>query len=343
MKYASGGGHEQGGIKRYISNYDEIKALKKKYLTAKRELKQVRSRAKRRELKEYIDDLKIELGWTLLDCKEYERGLALYSSVPWRTHGEMKCNGMARALTEMGYYNEARRLLERGLKRYPDSYALWVAMGALHGSLGDDFESLKCFETAIQFAPENNSAGLYNKGFILMKLGCYRDAVSILNDLIKKNPKDSRYFSDRGSCALDMGSPQEALQYYQQAMDVWQQSPDIYTGVCIYSGMCSAYFELGMIDESMEIALEGLKKFPEDDAILYQNVGATFFQKGWQREAVEVLKKGLEKFPDDEELQKFLKEIIEDVDDPDGDKNSPLLILIFLTALLHKRMQRKKQ
>jgi DNA-binding protein H-NS len=52
-----------------ISNYDEIKALKKKYLTARRELKQVRSRAKRRELKEYIDDLKIELGWTLLDCK----------------------------------------------------------------------------------------------------------------------------------------------------------------------------------------------------------------------------------------------------------------------------------
>ncbi len=91
---------------------DEIKALKKKYLTAKRELKQITSRARRRELKEHIDEVKIDMGWTLLDCKEYEKGLALLSSVSWRAHGEMKYNGIARALTEMEYYDEARRLLE---------------------------------------------------------------------------------------------------------------------------------------------------------------------------------------------------------------------------------------
>jgi tetratricopeptide (TPR) repeat protein len=223
--------------KNLLIDFEELKALNRELHIIQRDFKLATSRTRRRELKEHIDELKIDMGWTLLDCKEYEKGLALLSSVSWRAHGEMKYNGIARALTEMEYYDEARRLLERGLKRYPDSYALWVAMGALHGSLGDDFESLKCFETAIQFAPENNSAGLYNKGFILMKLGCYRDAVLILNDLIKKNPKDSRYFPDRGSCALEMGYPQEALKYYQKAMEVWQRSPTIYEGICVYSGL----------------------------------------------------------------------------------------------------------
>lgn len=324
-----------------LSNNNKLEVLREKYTFLQRELEKMKTGPRRQNLKEDLDDLKMELGWVLMDCGRYEEGLAFYQSIPWKTNGEQKCNGMARALTEMEYYDEARRILERGLKRYPDSYALWVAMGALHGCLGDDFESLKCFETAIQFAAGDNSAGLYDKAFILMKLGCYGDAVSILNDLIKKNPKDPRYFADRGSCALDMGYSQEAIQYYQQAMGVWELSPDIYTGVCIYSGMCSAYFELGMIDESMEIALEGLKKFPEEDAILYQNVGANFFQRGWQREAVEILKKGIKKFPGDQELKKFLNDVEDDLDDPNDDKKPPLLGLILLIALIYKRLKKR--
>jgi len=328
--------------KEILSKNNGLEVLREKYSILQRKLEKMKTGARRQNLKENLDDLKMELGWVLMDCGRYEEGLAFYQSIPWKTNGEEKCNGMARALTGMEYYDEARRLLERGLKRYPDSCALWVAMGGLHGSLGDDFESLKCFETAIQFAPKDNFAGLYNKAFILMKLGCYGDAVSILNDLIKKDPQDPRYFSDRGSCALDMGYPQEALQYYQQAMEVWQPSPDIYTGVCIYSGMCSAYFELGMIDESMEIALEGLKTFPEEDAILYQNVGASYFQMGWNKEAIGVLKKGIEKFPEDEEIKSALKDIEEEMDDPDGNDKPPIFGLILLLAFIYKRLRKRQ-
>ena len=37
----------------------------------------------------------------------------------WRTHGEDKYNGIARALIEMEYYDEARQLLEKGLQEIP--------------------------------------------------------------------------------------------------------------------------------------------------------------------------------------------------------------------------------
>jgi len=137
-----------------ISDYAEIKTLKEKYLIAKRELCRVKSGTRQKELKEYIDDLKIQLGWAFLDCGKYDQGFALYESLSWSQYGEMKCNGMASALTEMGHYDEARRLLKSGLKRFPKSYALWVAIGALHDSLGDHFKSLKCMETALRFAPE---------------------------------------------------------------------------------------------------------------------------------------------------------------------------------------------
>jgi tetratricopeptide (TPR) repeat protein len=123
-------------------------------------------------------------------------------------------NGMAYALTEMGHYDEARRLLERGLRIYPHSYALWTAMGALYEDLGDDFKSLECIETAIRLAPEDDSTALYNKALALMRIGCYGDAVSVLDGLVERYPEDPRYLSDRGFCALDMGCPQEALQSY---------------------------------------------------------------------------------------------------------------------------------
>lgn len=326
-----------------LSAYAEGKKreLAQELFKAKMDLGETKSARKRRHLQEHIDGLKVDLAWALLDCKEHEQGLALLSSVSWATHGEMKCNGMARALTEMGHYDEARRLLERGLRLYPHSYALWTGMGALYEDLGDDFESLKCIETALQFAPEDDSAGLYNEALALMRVGRYGDAAPILESLFERDPEDPKYLSDRGICALEMGYPQDALRYYQKAMEIWQRNPSTYTGICIYSGLCSAYMELGMKREGMEIALEGLRKFPDEDPVLYQNVGAAFWEMGWRRETIEVLKKGIEKFPDDGELKEFLKDAEDDTEDPDGGVKPPVLGLMLLMAILRKRFGRK--
>lgn len=219
------------------SNHFDLKKLKEEYVIANMELMRIKSKAEQRELKEYIDDLKIEMGWTLLDNRAFKEGLGLFESLSWKKHEEVKCNGMAMALTEMGHYDEARNLLAAGLRKFPKSYALWVALGALHDSMGDDFESLKCMEIALRFAPEDNSAGLYNKALVLIKLGCYGDALPIIDELIERYPDDPKHLAERGSCALEMGYPREALQYYQKAMEVWKRSPTIYEGICVYSGL----------------------------------------------------------------------------------------------------------
>jgi tetratricopeptide (TPR) repeat protein len=299
------------------------------------------SKRQKRKLTEYIDDLKMDLAWTLLDCGEHEEGLTLYISVCGMKHREGKYNGIGRALTEMKHYDEARRILEKGLKEFPESCALWTCFGILHDILGDHFESLKCFEAAIEFDPKKSSGPLYNKALALMGLGSYTDAVSIIDQLIEEYPEEPNFLADRGNCALETGYPREALQYYQKAMDLLSESPDTHTGVCIYAGFCSAYMELGMKREAMEIALEGLKRFPDEDSALYHNAGAVFFEMGWRKEALEILKKGVDKFPEDEEMKKFLKDIEDDMDDPDKGDKPPLLGILLLMALIHKKWRKK--
>ncbi len=51
-------------------------------------------------------------------------------------------------------------------------------------------------------------------------------------------PGDPKFLSERGYCAMEMGYPQEALNYYRSAMASWSEDTDVYTGVNIYAGLC---------------------------------------------------------------------------------------------------------
>ena len=89
---------------------------------------------------------KLILAWKLLDSGEYEKGLAIYLSLPW---SEGKFNGLSRALTEMGRHREAWEILDRGLAKFPHSHSLWVAKGNLSLGLGDHLTALGCYEKVI--------------------------------------------------------------------------------------------------------------------------------------------------------------------------------------------------
>jgi len=324
-----------------LSPRETLGPLMNEYVETQRKLHETKSQRKRKRLKKELDELKMELGWNFMDCGRYEEGLAIFSSLSWKEHGEIKCNGMAMALIEMKSYDEARRLLEAGLKRYPDSYMLLVGLGTLNDGLGDNFGALKCFEIALQCAPEQNWEAHYNKAISLEKLGSYEEATEILDKLIEEYPEDPKFLAERGNCAGEMGYPQDALRYYQGAMKFWEKNSTVYVGVSIYTGLCSAYFEMGEKREAMEVALEGLKRYPGEDPILYHNVGASFWEMGWKEEARDVLKEGLEKFPEDEELRQFFKDVNDDMDDPDDGIKPSVLGLMLLTAIMQKRFGRR--
>ena len=285
--------------------------------------------------------MKLELGWASFDCRKYPEALAVFSSVRGKEFAEPKYTGVASVLIEMESYAEARRVVEKGLREFPESYALWNTMGALMGHLGSHFEALRCFEKAVPLAHGEDDAALYNKSLTLIELACYEEAVPILGGLIEKRPEEPKYPLDRGVCSIFRGYPLEALQDYQEAMLLWKQNPDTFTGVRVYAGLASAFAELGMKREALEVATEGLKSFPDEDPVLYQNLGAVYWGLGWREQCREVLEKGVRKFPEDEELGNFLRELDDDLDDPDGGEKPPLLGVLLLMALLHKKGRRK--
>ena len=122
-------------------------------------------------------------------------------------------------------------------------------------------------------------------------------------------------------------------------MGLWEQAPPVYPGVCIYVGLCAAYVGVGEKKEAAEIAMEGIRRFPDEDPAPYHNVGATFLEMGWKQEAREVLKKGVEKFPEDAELKQFLKDVDNNIDDPDNDGDSTLFGMLILIALNHRKLK----
>ena len=190
-----------------LNPQETLEPLMTQYVEVQRELKETRNPKRRRHLKRELDDLRIELGWKLIDCGRSEEGLAIYSLLSWKEHGEIKCNGMSRALVELGRHNEAARVLEAGLKRYPESHMLWVARGAFYASLEDTIESMKCFDRAILLSPEGSWEALHNKVICLEKLGSCGEAVPIIEGLMKRYPGDPKFLSERGYCAMEMGYP----------------------------------------------------------------------------------------------------------------------------------------
>lgn len=82
---------------RHADIYKEIKRLRARLYRAQKGLCENTSSKSSRQFKDYIGDLNSQIAWLLLDAGEYEKGLAVYQTLSWRTHGEEKYNGMSRA------------------------------------------------------------------------------------------------------------------------------------------------------------------------------------------------------------------------------------------------------
>jgi tetratricopeptide (TPR) repeat protein len=172
----------------------------------------------------------------------------------------------------------------------------------------------------------------------LENLGRFKEAVVILDRLIKKHPKDPLYLIERGHCALKMGYPLDALRFYRQAMSIWRHSGQFQEGVALYSGLCTAYTDLRI--EALEVAIEGLKELPAHPTPYY-NAGRAYCGMGLSEEAMEILKKGLETFPEAQDLRELLKEIEEDMDSPEGGIRPSIFTLIFLALLIRRKLKGK--
>jgi TolA-binding protein len=312
--------------------------IKNDILKAEKRLRLTKQKAEKAELNTLIDSLKMDLGWKLLDCGEHEKGLALFMSVSKNGDQERKICGLSRALTAMGYYDEALRLLMNGLRKFRKSCNLWTGCGIVNNLLGNGIQALRCFEAAIEFGPRETPELFYNKALALVNLQRYKEAISILDQLIEHYPGQPMYLAERGECSLNTGYPYEALRYYQKALHLLDKNPEVEAGLCIYAGLSAAYIELGMRKEAMEIALEGISRYPDKEPCLYYNLASALMATGHKEEAREVLRSGVKRFPESGHLKKLLIDL-EDMDDPGG--TSAIFGILLLVAWVKRRLRRR--
>jgi tetratricopeptide (TPR) repeat protein len=303
--------------------------LRQKLYRANYALKHAKNKKQKKYLELLINDLREESGFVLLALGEHKKGLAMYQSLTWETHGEKKYNGICWALIEMGYDYEAWKFIEQGLIRFPESYRLLNVMGVLQRRLGHDYEALQYHEKALLLNPENCDTLCY-KANVLYGLNLFEEAISIYRKCIEEHPYNAHYFIMLGHCHLEIGYPEEAVEYFKSALDLYDELET-------YNGLYWAYEEMGLSTDAIEIADKGLRKFPDEDGCLFYNLANAYYNRGWFDEAKEILQKGLEKFPDDEDMEELLKEIEDDSDDPKKGSNVPILLAIILNNIRHYR------
>jgi tetratricopeptide (TPR) repeat protein len=288
-------------------------------------------------IKDEIRELKEQIAWMLLDLGEYKKALAMYKSMSWTTQGETKYLGIARALTETGHFNEARLFFEKGLKRFPKSMSLLVGLGNWYHALADYTNSLKYFKKALKYEPDNKFL-LFNKGAALFGLGNYEDASIIFQELVEKHPDEIRFLIMMGYCHLQTGYSEDAARHFKDVFDKGYFEPEGYIGLYV------AYMDMGLKSDALSIAREGLKKFPDEDPDLYLITADAYLEQSWLNEALDIVKEGLKRFPEYEGLKDTLKNIEDEIDNPDKGKKPPFMLiirLIALTAILKKLLKKR--
>lgn len=285
--------------------------------------------------------LKKEIAWLLLNCGKYKKALDVYGAMSWKTEGETKYLGTGIALYKTGKISEAIKLFAKGLKRFPESFALLVAAGNIYHEMDSLEMSLEYFKKALSLKPEDRSI-VFSKANALYGLGFYEEAFEIYQKLEKKYPDESLFIRQVGYCHLQMGYPEDASEHFKSLINKGFASSED------YNGLYWSYYDMGLKDDAIEIAKEGIRKFPKDDPVLYSNLGAAYFEQGWLNGARGIVLKGLRKFPEDEGLKELLESIEDDIDNPDDDDKKPpikeiLIISTLINKLRNKRIFRPKK
>ena len=312
--------------------YQKLRKLNKKLIKKQENSERYEGSFQAESIADEIRTLKEKVAWMLLECGENEKALAIYKEMSWRTQGKIKYLGIGRALTQMGLLAEAQKLLEKGLKRFPGSVSIIVAIGNTYHDMGNYSKSLKHFELALSIDPDDKLI-LFSKANALYGLGLYEGAFPIYESLCKEYPDDPLFVTSLGYCYLNIDYPEDAAKCFKAVMSNGYENDNI------YNGLACAYLDMGLESDAIDTWKKGISKFP--DPVLYRNLGISYFDCDWLSEAQDIVKEGLYRFPEDEELKELLESIEEEINNPDDDTKPPIPLIMGLVAMSHVLRKRR--
>lgn len=271
-----------------------IKKLMLRIEKAEAKLKSAADSDIRKKAQKKFHDLKAQLAWQYLDENEFEKAAVIYDKLPQATHSKNRYCGKARILIETQKYDEALKLLNEALGKFPDYVPLLNTLGILHNETGNHYEALRYLDRSLAIESNNNPWSLYNKAMTLRTLGYFEEEHKLLLNLLEIDPENPNYIAELAFCEVQRGNYQEAVKGCKKAIKKGYENPLVYTW------LCKAYFKMDCMRESFAAAWEGIKKFPDQEAELYAFLGIGHMELEQFEEAKTVFQKGLNLDPDSE-------------------------------------------
>ena len=282
-----------------------------------------------------VYDLTGQLVWALVESERCEEALVFARKLPKNTHFGARhiCEGMA--LEGLGRFDEARVILEKGLSRHRESVPMLNCLGLCYSGLNRFDDALACYERARMLDPREPKI-LFNKAVALFNLSLYEDARDIVTKLLKKRPGDPMYNALAGHCYTYMGYPDDGAKSLKAALGCGDDDP------MTYDSLYWAYRYMGLLNDAIAQAQEGIRKYPDTYPNLYRDLAGGYLELAWVDDAREVVKKGLAVFPDDPDL-KELFDALDEAPEDDGIEESasaqkPILVVVGDTRQRNKRL-----
>jgi len=128
------------------------------------------------------------------------------------------------ALLKLKRREEALSCLSKALAIYPGFSAAWVLRGIAYCEIGKFREALSCFARAEESRPLTGSRNLYWKGLALSRAGMRREAIRILERVVRDTPRHVDAWIELSNCYFLSGEIEESVRCFMVAYDLDRES-----------------------------------------------------------------------------------------------------------------------
>jgi tetratricopeptide (TPR) repeat protein len=256
-------------------------------------------------LKESSPDARYLLAVILTQKEQYEQALTELRMIP--RDAEEYENSLilqVRILRFLERPEQAVELLEKAVQdaetRSPDMYVMLAALYQLQDKtdLGR-----KTFDRALLAFPENEDL-LYEYGIFLDTAGRADEAISIMEELIRRQPEHGEALNYVGYTWADKSiNLDKALEYIERAVEL---KPD---NGYILDSLGWVYYRLGRNQEALEALQEAVLLSP-DDPTIWEHLGDVYLALDREEEALETYRKSISLFNENSDGRKALEEKI---------------------------------
>ena len=205
--------------------------------------------------------LRIEQGWNAMYRQSWTEASLIWRAIRERDpdcHGAWHAGGLAARAS--GNLDEADRLFETGMSRFPDHPLLGREYAQLASQRQDWPEAARRWEMMRARFPDEREAYIAG-GIALLRAGRYDYAERVLGVAVARYPDDSDAAFAHIQVAILRNAPGEALPRVEVALRHFPDRAEL------YALGAQAHLRLGQLAQGLALAEAGLNRFPDDPGI----------------------------------------------------------------------------